>query len=112
MGRGLAYQAKMKYPNLPKELGSYIKDHGNIVFVFEEYRLLTFPVKHNWWELADLKLIEESTKQLKELLLNHPWISPIYMPHIGCGNGGLKWNTVKKILEIYLDSRFIICDLV
>jgi hypothetical protein len=112
MGRGLAYQAKIKYPDLPKELGGYIKDHGNIVFVFCEYNLLTFPVKHMYNQKADISLINESAKQLREILLDKFWLSPVYIPHVGCGNGGLLWSDVKPIIEQYFGDleNIIICD--
>lgn len=34
----------------------------------------------------------------------------ILIPKPGCGNGGLKWEDVKKQIEPLLDDRFIIID--
>jgi hypothetical protein len=45
MGRGLALQASIKFPNMPKELGNMLQQYGNLIFAFPEYRLFTFPVK-------------------------------------------------------------------
>jgi hypothetical protein len=111
MGRGLALQAKERFPDLPKRLGHRIGEFGNVVFIFREYRLLTFPVKHKkWWEKADLKLIEKSAKELQEIfkynLCGIP--TPVYLPKVGCGNGKRNWTDVKPILEKYLDDRFIV----
>jgi len=68
MGRGVAFQAKNRFPPLPRLLGRHIGLHGNGVFLFLQYDLITFPVKHNWWEKADPILIERSAKQLVSLL--------------------------------------------
>jgi hypothetical protein len=56
MGRGCARQAAVRL-ELPCKLASRISAEGNHVFHFPEHRLITFPVKHNWWEAADLGLI-------------------------------------------------------
>jgi hypothetical protein len=50
MGRGIALQAKKKYPNLPYRLGERILSSGNQVYHFsmaleEEFNIITFPVK-------------------------------------------------------------------
>jgi hypothetical protein len=113
MGKGIALQAKEKFPDLPKELGDRIKEFGNRVFTFWKYHIITFPVKHNWWERADLGLIEDSTKELQEIFkYNLSGIkTPVYLPRVGCGNGKLDWTKVKPILEKYLDDRFIVTDI-
>jgi hypothetical protein len=113
MGRGLAFDAKVRFEKLPFELGERIREYGNVVFTFWDYHIITFPVKHNWWEKADLKLIEESAKELKEIMrYNFSQIQvPIYVPWVGCGNGGLDKKDVRPILEMYLNSNFIVIDL-
>ena len=58
MGRGLALQAKNKYPDFPRALGNFLKKKGNTVGFFTP-NLITFPVKHKWYEKADLELIEK-----------------------------------------------------
>ena len=47
----------IKFSGLPHKLGTRISAEGNRVFYFPEHRLITFPVKHTWWEAADLGLI-------------------------------------------------------
>ena len=52
MGKGIALQAKQRYPDLPKELGQSITFCGNTVRVlgrppFSGYRLVSFPTKHH-----------------------------------------------------------------
>ena len=108
MGRGLAKDAMEQFPALPKQLAQRIKRYGNNVYIFTEYRIITFPVKHNWWEKADLNLIETSAKQLA-LLLKHNLSSlptPIIIPQVGCGNGKLEWKNVEPILKKHLNKDF------
>lgn len=113
MGAGLALQAKQKWEDLPKELGDRIKEYGNVVFTFHKYGIITFPVKHNWWEDADPKLIEDTCKDLLRIFeYNLSGIPlPLYLPKVGCGNGKLEWKDVEPILAKYLDERFIVCDI-
>lgn len=105
MGRGCAKEAATKYVTLPVELGSLLKRHGNHLFVLMQYKLITFPVKHNWWEKADLKLISQSAAELFELNFNN-----VVMPRAGCGNGQLSWEEVKPILEYLPDSITVITN--
>lgn len=107
MGRGCAQEAAEMYPKLPEELGFNIKSLGNIVHYFPVYKIITFPVKHQWFEVADIKLIEKSTMHLKKLAERTP--SNLYvMPRAGCGNGRLDYKDVKKILAILPDNVHVI----
>ena len=107
MGRGVAKQAAERFPNLSSELGERIRIGGNKVWVMVNYGIFTFPVKHNWWEKADLTLIEQSARELSQVHVE----PPIYMVRPGCGNGGLDWKDVKPILERYLDDRFVVVEI-
>jgi hypothetical protein len=112
MGRGLAWQAKERFPCLQLDLGERLKEYGNHVFVFSRYRIITFPVKHKWMEDADLNLIQRSCMELRKLVEDGYIRSlPIYLPRVGCGNGKLDWKDVKPILEATLDNRFIVISL-
>lgn len=117
MGRGIAAQAANKFPNLPLELGSRIKESGNKVFLFPNHHIISFPVKHNWWEVADLTLIKESCLQLKRLEEEGLGNGNIFIPRPGCGNGKLNWFVVKPILEeifqpdLLGEDKFIIVSL-
>src|SRR3990167_85682 len=71
MGRGCAKEAANRWPFLPMILGEAIEKFGNEVFIWglqdldensEQIRfnnIITMPVKYNWWEPADLNLIEK-----------------------------------------------------
>lgn len=113
MGRGCAKQASQRWPDFPKILGSSIKENGNIPsvrFGVSGYQaVVAFPVKHNWWERADLELIAESAERLRNTAEALGW-SRVFVPRPGCGNGGLRWEDVKPVLEPYFDDRFVIVD--
>ena len=113
MGRGLAFDASIKFKSLAFELGALLKKYGNDVFIHPTYRIFTFPVKHNWDEKADIELIKFSCVGLQSLvnLRVKPISLPVYIPRVGCGNGMLEWKDVKPILESYLDERFVVVSM-
>jgi len=114
MGRGLALQAKEKFPRLPKELAYKISISGNQVYIFPEYKVITFPVKYVWFQKAEIKLIERSCEEFLKLLDIVPPIftTPVFIPHVGCGNGGLDWLYVRRIILWYFDELvdMNVCD--
>ena len=110
MGRGCALEANRRW-NCAKNLGKSIKKYGNVVnFILYvvPYEVLSFPVKHNWWEKADLKLIKESAVELVKRTRLFNW-KKVVLPRPGCGAGGLDWETeVKPVLKPILDDRFYV----
>ncbi len=112
MGKGIALQAKQRYPELPRELGDVIKTQGNRVHCDSSRGLLLFPTKYGWWEKSSLDLIETSTRELVDLFDNliSDYPTPIYLVRLGCSNGQLDWKDVKPILEKYLDDRFVVVE--
>lgn len=110
MWRGVAKEAMIKFPNLAKELGDRLAVSGNRVHAFSHRRLFAFPVKVTWEMGASLKLIESSAAQLARLV-HALQLSQVYMVRPGCGNGGLKWDDVKPVLNRYLDSRFYVVEI-
>ena len=117
MGRGVALQAARKFPSLPRDLGARIQLTDDLrVLRFIQLNLFAFPVKFNWREAADLKLIERSACQLAMILddlaenrANAP--QTVYLPRVGCGNGRLLWKNVKPVLVRHLDDRFTVVQL-
>lgn len=104
MGRGCALEAKNKYPTLARELGDLLQAHGNKVYYFHMYNLITFPVKYKWWEKADIELINNSIIQLKHILNDQIYV----MPRPGCGNGGLSYDLVRPLLVDLPDNVVVI----
>lgn len=108
MGRGCAKEARDKFPGIAKILGDLIQRKGNNVHqLYIGPIIFSFPVKHNWWEKADIGLIQKSTEQIANIL--DPWKDGKFvMPRPGCGNGQLTWEEVKPVIEPILDDRFTV----
>lgn len=87
MGKGIALQARNRYPGIDLELGKLISKYGNHVFILS-HGLVSFPTKHHWREPSDLKLIERSAMELAETFCDNSEVT-ILLPPPGCGNGGL-----------------------
>ena len=108
MGKGIAYQFKLKFPENNKEYIKLCRNHQfNIgdIFMHEESDkiILNFPTKNEWRRKSEYDFIEKGLKTLKEKLLNYN-IPSVAIPPLGCGNGGLEWTEVKRLIELYLSD--------
>ncbi len=116
MGKGFALQVAKLFPSIPQHLGNLISIYGNHVIHIGTvsnkhccYNFISFPTKHLWYEKSSLSLIERSAKEL--VVVTH-YLSSIYLPRPGCGNGGLDYTEVKPVLEsILFDNKFAVVDL-
>lgn len=108
MGRGVALQAKQRYPGIEYVLAERLRLRGNHVSLMG--RLVSFPVKAVWNQRADTALIIQSVRELVELTNAQGW-QTVVLPRPGCGNGGLSWDEVKAIIEPFLDDRFTVVNL-
>lgn len=108
MGKGIAHQAKKKYPKISRLLGNKIKNDGNHVYYLDN-GLFSFPTKYDWRSRSDINLIIQSANELVKLV-NELNIDKIVLPRPGCGNGKLNWIEVKQELMKIFDDRFIIMD--
>lgn len=123
MGAGCALEAVARLGSgIARELGDLISSRGNHAFVLltprhgwydddfaieERIEIISFPVKTHWREKADLGLIRQSATEVVEIADLYGFKS-VVVPRPGCGNGGLKWENVKPVLEPILDDRFTI----
>lgn len=109
MGRGCAREAMLRFPGIEYTLGANIRDFGNLVFLLRhDPKLYSFPVKLNWYEKANIDLIVCSAEALSACLSDtYPdQAITVVLPRPGCGNGRLKWDDVKLVLNPILDDRF------
>lgn len=109
MGRGTALDAAEKYPMLRAELGKALKLRGNRVYSWNAFRIITFPVKHRWFEYANLDLIVNSAHALV-LKADFIGLEKVYMVQPGTGYGRLSWEEVKPVIAPILDDRFIVVN--
>jgi O-acetyl-ADP-ribose deacetylase (regulator of RNase III) len=123
MGKGIALAVRERWPAVAKRLGGELSRRGNVVSLlgavggdgnyytdlrnFDETLIFSFPTKKKWKDKSDLKLIEQSTKQL--VLMAHQYeLSAVALPRPGCQNGGLTWEQVKPAVSRFLDDRFTV----
>ena len=126
MGKGLAKDAKERYPKLPKEFANLIsgqqRQHQPIFPILrwlddENVNLMGFPTKWHWKESAGLALIEKGLIFLKGLmpyLMSNGEKDKVVAPQLGCGLGGLNWDReVKPLMEKYFgdDDNFVVVSL-
>lgn len=110
LGRGVAFEVSMYFPRIPYELGTILRYSDQLkVHLLPKYGLIFFPVKWEWSENADPRLIYRSARQLRSLFPIPE--QKIYMVRPGCGNGNLEWPRVKKIINQFLHhDNFIVVD--
>lgn len=108
MGRGVALQAKQRWPQLPRILGESIQKSDNhvayLLWPDEALLLLSFPTKHHWRDDADLELIARSCGELI-ILADRLNLEHILLPRPGTGNGRLDWTQVRPVIAPILDDR-------
>ena len=111
MGRGIAHQAKQKYPGIEDVLAKKLKENGNIVFCLGEYdrkKIFSFPTKNHWRDKSDPNLIIKSAKELAATWKEADYSAIVALPRPGCMNGGLLWEDVSKLIAPILDTDFFI----
>lgn len=115
MGKGLAYQFKIKYPLMFKSYKAAcdcgVIETGKVYISREEGRtILLFPTKKHWKNLSEYSYIEEGLKYLAQ---NYKTLKlkSIAFPRIGCGWGGLNWNIVKAMIEKYLKDTDLFIEI-
>ena len=105
MGRGIARQARERFPGLDAALGAQIQTLcGNLGFYgllvsrrWPAARLGAFQVKRHWQQAADLSLITRSVTALTWWARRHDDCR-IHLNFPGIGNGGLARAAVLPLL--------------
>ncbi|MDE6064904.1 MAG: macro domain-containing protein [Lachnospiraceae bacterium] len=103
MGKGVAYQFKMKFPENNKAYMKACKSGeltvGKVHYYVEEgITIINFPTKNKWRENSKIEYIEKGMNAFVEVL-PELGVRKIAIPPLGCGNGGLIWSEVKNIIE-------------
>lgn len=113
MGKGIAEQFKKKWPanyRAYKKVCDKKSLSPGSMFIFDlggigggpKY-IVNFPTKLHWRQPSKVEYIEEGLRELvKQIqILN---IRSIALPPLGCGNGGLKWEAIKPIIQNAFES--------
>src|SRR5262245_30143741 len=113
MGKGIALEAKQRYPGVEAQLGRLLRRYGNHTMILAEAApdripLVSLPVKHRWEDKrADLLLVKRSVIELVALAETHGWTN-VLLPRPGCGLGQQKWEDVERLIRPVLDDRFTV----
>jgi hypothetical protein len=109
MGRGIAAQAKHRFPNIDASLGGYVslaKRGGRraISMLPLVPGVLSFTTKNHWYEDADIELIRQSATLLGSTARTMVAFD-FYLPRPGCGNGNLRWEDVRPVIAPLLPDN-------
>jgi len=108
MGKGIAYQFKLKFPENEKAYQQACRKKeiqiGKVFLYRENGKLIAnFPTKDEWRKNSEYSYIQSGMADLAQKIQTHG-IKSVAIPPLGCGNGGLEWHTVKEIIVQSLAS--------
>ena len=117
MGTGIAkdFKERYKYIKLDYQLGQKVKEYGNFVmhvplfFPDKPFGIFSIPTKNDWKNPSDIELIKTSCITLSYLASQYGYDS-VLLTRLGCGNGGLTWDSVCPIIAPILDDRFTVIN--
>jgi O-acetyl-ADP-ribose deacetylase (regulator of RNase III) len=116
MGKGIALQFKITYPNNFKlykkacennevTIGKLFVTKDSNISTGEKY-IVNFPTKTTWRKPSQYDYIEKGLLNLKDIIKEYGFKS-IAIPPLGAGNGGLEWQKVKSLIQNYLNDTNI-----
>ncbi|MED1713461.1 macro domain-containing protein [Bacillus paralicheniformis] len=107
MGKGIAKKFKQIYPEMFDQYQYFCEnktlDVGKLWIYKSDHKwILNFPTKKHWRSPSKIEYIEMGLKKFVETY-EEKGINSISFPLLGCGNGGLDWETeVQPLMEHYL----------
>ena len=113
MGKGIALQFKKAFPSNYKAYIDACKT-GEIkigkLFVTKDKNvnsgekiIINFPTKTDWRKPSEYSYIEDGLIDLIRII-KESGIKTVAIPPLGAGNGGLKWERVKELIEKKMSS--------
>jgi len=116
MGKGIAYQFKLKYPHNFEEYRKACKSGylrpGKLVYCQEDGKtIINFPTKDKWKNESKIEYISDGLSALISLI-EEMQIESIAIPPLGAGNGGLIWSQVRNLMEEKLSAVAQLSDIV
>ena len=109
MGKGIAHTFKRMYPNMFKEYKARCNSGQLTIGMLHLYKtphkwILNFPTKKHWRGESTVDYIEAGLKEFMDIY-DSEGIESVSFPMLGCGNGGLDWDSqVRPLMEKYLNS--------
>ena len=112
MGKGIALMFSEAFPENTRAYQEACKD-GRVrvgtMFVTENPSLINprwiinFPTKKHWRQPSRLEWIRQGLRDLVRVIQNKH-IHSLALPPLGCGNGGLEWQLVRREIESALSE--------
>jgi O-acetyl-ADP-ribose deacetylase (regulator of RNase III) len=106
MGKGIALDFKQRYPDMfrayKRVCDAHQLDVGKLLlWQGPDHWVLNFPTKKHWRHPSRVEWIEAGLEKFVAEY-SRRGVTDISFPRLGCGNGGLKWEVVKPVMERYL----------
>lgn len=106
MGKGIALEYKKRYPDMFVEYKKACENKdlkcGKLMLWYgSDHWILLFPTKEHWRGSSKMEYIRLGLEAFRQHYADYN-ITSIAFPKLGCGNGGLKWEDVKLVMEEYL----------
>lgn len=107
MGKGIALMFKERYPDNFEAYAEACKRKEVQVgemFVTATSELsgpqwvINFPTKQHWRNPTKMEWVADGLESLKRVI-SEKGIRSVAIPSLGCGNGGLNWQDVRKLME-------------
>ncbi len=112
MGKGIALQFKKSFPDMFKVYQTASKS-GQVAIgkmfvwqnpsMFGPRYIINFPTKDDWRRPSKLEYIQKGLIDLISVI-KQLGIRSIAIPPLGCGNGGLDWETVRPLITSHLEA--------
>ena len=110
MGKGIALDFKKAFPKNFKQYAEACKQ-GNVkpgrMFITEQpgqpRYIINFPTKRHWRSKSRMADVEAGLDAFADEVQRRN-IRSVAMPALGCGNGGLGWDDVQKLIEQRLET--------
>lgn len=109
MGKGVALTFKQAYPEMFTQYQALCAAKQFQVGSLWLYKspdkwVLNFPTKTHWRSPSKLEYIEAGLQKFREIYFQMS-ITSIAFPRLGCGAGGLDWESqVRPLMERYLSA--------
>lgn len=116
MGRGIAKEYKAKFPKMYDEYRLLCENKklttGKVYPYYEsdKVKILNFPTKQHWKSPSKLEYVIDGLNWFVSNYENLE-IKSIAFPPLGCGNGGLDWETIGPIMYKTLKDLPIVIEI-
>lgn len=107
MGKGVALEFKNRNPKMFEKYKkdcskkNYTPGRPMVVIGDNGETIINFPTKDDWRNQSEMGWIETGLYWMMKFCCMFPNKS-IAMPKLGCGNGGLLWPDVNRLIKKYL----------